>query len=447
MECKRNTEERNNNEIKKNTVIKRNIDAKHHTVTKHSTESEYNTESENRKEFHDASTLAADLFVSEMIFDSRMGGRRIRFLLERHVILSLRELYTLSCIQISKETEALLSEQEWANIRSCFKDDGKKKQAESKAVICRDLGIQSVNRDDASYPVNLRRLEGMPLVLYWMGDLSILGDKRMPAVAVVGSRQPTVYGVSVTKEITKALVDHNICIISGLARGIDTIAHEMTLACGGRTVAVLAGGLDQVYPPENKELFRVIKETGLVLSEMPPGQKALRQYFPARNRILSGLSDLVAIMEAGEFSGTLHTASFAAAQGRDVFVVPGTIYAQQSRGNLKLIQDGADLLLSAEDILARLAGVAFFREMDEIRQQEERRSISRRLQESPELLTHSECMQVIIEQLSLAEQTMDELIQVTGFPFGRIAPLLSELELSGRVIGQRQRYALTFYGT
>ena len=100
---------------------------------------------------------------------------------------------------------------------------------------------------------------------------------------------------------------------------------------------------------------------------MPPGQKALRQYFPARNRILSGLSDLVAIMEVGEFSGTLHTASFAAAQGRDVFVVPGTIYAQQSRGNLKLIQDGADLLLSAEDILARLAGLTFFREMDEIR--------------------------------------------------------------------------------
>lgn len=414
---------------------------------KHNTEYIHNTAEKHVGKPHDDDSLAADLFISDMIFDNRMGGRRIRFLLDNHVIHSLRELYTLSGIQVSQETEALLSGQEWSNIRCCLKDGRKKKQAESKAVICRNLGIQSVNRDDASYPVNLRRLEGMPLVLYWMGDLSILGDKKMPAVAVVGSRQPTVYGLSVTKEITKALVDHNICIISGLARGIDTIAHEMTLACGGRTVAVLAGGLDQVYPPENKELFRTIKDTGLVLSEMPPGQKALRQYFPARNRILSGLSDLVAIMEAGEFSGTLHTASFAAAQGRDVFVVPGTIYAQQSRGNLKLIQDGADLLLSAEDILARLAGVAFFREMDEIRQQEEARSISRRRKESPELLTHSECMQVIIDQLLLSEKTMDELIEATGFPFGRIAPLLSELELSGRIIGQRQRYALTFYGT
>jgi len=412
----------------------------------HNTEYIHNTAEKHVGKPHDDDSLAADLFISDMIFDNRMGGRRIRFLLDNHVIHSLRELYTLSGIQVSQETEALLSGQEWSNIRYCLKDGRKKKQAESKAVICRNLGIQSVNRDDASYPVNLRRLEGMPLVLYWMGDLSILGDKKMPAVAVVGSRQPTVYGLSVTKEITKALVDHNICIISGLARGIDTIAHEMTLACGGRTVAVLAGGLDQVYPPENKELFRTIKDTGLVLSEMPPGQKALRQYFPARNRILSGLSDLVAIMEAGEFSGTLHTASFAAAQGRDVFVVPGTIYAQQSRGNLKLIQDGADLLLSAEDILARLAGVAFFREMDEIRQQEEARSISRRRKESPELLTHSECMQVIIDQLLLSEKTMDELIEATGFPFGRIAPLLSELELSGRIIGQRQRYALTFYG-
>jgi DNA processing protein len=152
-------------------------------------------------------------------------------------------------------------------------------------------------------------------------------------------------------------------------------------------------------------------------------------------------------MEAGEFSGTLHTASFAAAQGRDVFVVPGTIYATQSRGNLKLIQDGADLLLSSQDILARLAGLAFFREIDEIRNAQERKSIVSRLKENPKLLTHEESIQVLIEQLTLAEQTMNELIDRTGFPFSIIAPLLSELELSGRVIDQRQRYALTFLST
>jgi len=392
----------------------------------------------------DLGSLAADLFVSEMILDPRMGGRRIRRLLEYHLINRLRDLYTLSIRQIPQENRHMLSSEEWANIGSCFKDARKKAQAESQAVTCCSLGICSVNQDDNSYPVNLRVLEGMPLVLYWKGELSILGSEKMPAVAVVGSRQPTVYGVCVTREITQELASHGICIISGLARGIDTIAHETTLDSGGRTVAVLAGGLDQVYPPENRDLFEKIAGTGLVLSEMPIGQKAIRQYFPARNRILSGLSDVVAIMEAGEFSGTLHTASFAAAQGRDVFVVPGTIYAQQSRGNLKLIQDGADLLLSAEDILARLAGLAFFREMDEIRQDEMRRSLAKRLKLSPETLTHLECMQVITEQLALSEQTMDELIVGTGFCFSKIAPLLSELELSGRIIGQRQRYALTF---
>lgn len=388
--------------------------------------------------------LAADLFISELILDSRIGGRRIRLLLEHHLIHRLRDLFTNSFEKIPQESKKLLTEQEWTNIRSCIRDDERKSHAQKKADVCRSLGILSVNRDDPEYPYNLRKLEGMPLVLYYMGDLCILGERKLPAVAIVGSRQPTIYGLTVTREITRELADRGICIISGLARGIDSEAHEATLKSGGRTVAVLAGGLDSVYPPENKDLFERIRRTGLVISEMPPGQQALRQYFPARNRILSGLSDAVAIMEAGEFSGTLHTASFAAAQGRDVFVVPGTIYAQQSRGNLRLIQDGADLLLSSQDILARLAGVAFFREMDEIRLDEERKRIRKRLKEDPEQLAKEECMRVLVELLSLSEQTLDELINVTGFSFAKIAPLLSELELSGRVIVRRQRYALTF---
>jgi DNA processing protein len=269
----------------------------------------------------------------------------------------------------------------------------------------------------------------------------------MPCVAVVGSRQPTLYGVSATKEITAELSRHGVCVISGLARGIDTVAHDTTLKQDGKTIAVLAGGLDQVYPSENKDLFERIRRSGLVLSEMPLGQKAIRQYFPARNRILSGLSDIVAIMEAGEFSGTLHTASFAAAQGRDVFVIPGTIYAQQSRGNLHLIQDGAEILLSAQDILTRLGGLTFMREMDEIRYNEERISRSRRLTERPESLTHEECLQVILDYLCLSEKTMDELIEVTGFPFGKLAPIVSELELSGKIMERRRRYALTFLST
>ena len=138
-------------------------------------------------------SLAADLFVSEMILDPRMGGRRIRILKEHHLIHTLRDIYTISMKQIPQENRHLLYSEEWANIGLCLKDDRKKAQAEFQAATCRSLGICSVNQDDNSYPLNLRVLEGMPLVLYWKGDLSILGLQKMPAVAVVGSRQPTVY--------------------------------------------------------------------------------------------------------------------------------------------------------------------------------------------------------------------------------------------------------------
>lgn len=395
----------------------------------------------------DMMNLEADLFVSELMINGFMGGRRIRSFLEHRIIHSLRELYVNPFDFTDHVRRSLISEEEWRKIRKCLQDVKIKDTVKRKAESCAKMGIFSVNRDDEAYPGCMRSLDGMPLILYGIGDFSILGTRRMPCAAVVGSRQPTLYGISVTREITAELARHGVCIISGLARGIDTVAHETTLEENGRTVAVLAGGLDQVYPPENKNLFERIRQNGLVLSEMPLGQKALRQYFPARNRILSGLADVVAIMEAGEFSGTLHTASFAAAQGRDVFVVPGTIYAQQSRGNLNLLRDGAEILLSAEDILTRLGGMTFMREMDEIRFNEERISRSIRLSERPDSLSPEECRQIIMDHLCLSEKTMDELIEVTGFPFGKLAPIVSELELSGKITERRRRYALTFLCT
>ena len=295
---------------------------------------------------------------------------------------------------------------------------------------------------------NIRRIEILrnALVLYGIGDFSLVSSGRIPSVAVVGSRQPSPYGIKVTEEISRDLARHGVGIVSGLARGIDTVAHESTLKEKGKTIAVTAGGLDQVYPPENETLFDRICETGLVLSEMPPTQKTLRQYFPARNRILSALSDIVAIMEAGEFSGTLHTASFGAAQGRDVFVVPGGIYQNSYRGSLLLIQDGAEILLSAEDILARLAGLVFYREMDEIK-------IS--LDKKPRVDPHEDSSVIdaeimrkhILDQLIISEKTADEISSETGIPFAQIAPVLSELELSGVVTGRGQRFALTFKST
>jgi DNA processing protein len=395
----------------------------------------------------DTENLMADLFVSELLMNGHLGGRRIRQFLEHKVIRSLRDLYRLPVDDTAYAKQNPLAEDERRLLAKALKDIRIRDTVKRKAEQCLEMGVFSVNREDADYPTSMKSLDGMPLVLYGMGDITILSTRKMPCVAVVGSRMPTLYGVSATREITADLTRHGICIISGLARGVDTIAHETALVEKGKTVAVLAGGLDQVYPPENKSLFERIRRKGLVLSEMPLGQQALRQYFPARNRILSGLSDVVAIMEAGEFSGTLHTASFAAAQGRDVFVLPGTIYAQQSRGNLHLIRDGADILLSAEDILTRLGGLIFMREMDEIRSNEERINLARRLLESPDLLSHEECLQVILDHLSLSEKNMDELCAGTGFSFHKLAPIVSELELSGKIMERRRRYALTFLCT
>jgi len=391
--------------------------------------------------------LEADLFVSELMMSGLLGGRRIRLFLEQKIIHSLRDLYSISNDAVGRISRTLINEEERQKIKTILTDLKIKDTARRKAETCRRLKIFSVSREDAMYPSCMKSLDGMPLILYGKGDMSILGTRRMPSAAIVGSRRPTLYGVTATREIAAELARHGVCVISGLARGIDTVAHETTLQVSGKTVAVLAGGLDQVYPPENLDLFARISQEGLVLSEMPVGQKALRQYFPARNRILSGLADVVAIMEAGEFSGTLHTASFAAAQGRDVFVVPGTIYAQQSRGNLHLIRDGAEILLSAEDILTRLGGLTFMREMDEIRWNEERISLGRRMTENPDSLTQKECMQVVIDHLCLSEKTMDELIEITGFAFGKLAPIISELELSGKIMERGRRYALTFLCT
>ena len=274
--------------------------------------------------------------------------------------------------------------------------------------------------------------------------MDLVAARRPPSVAIVGSRQPTRYGVTITRDIVKELALQNVCIISGLARGVDTVAHETTLEVKGNTVAVLAGGLDDVYPKENTALFDKIQESGLLLSEMPPGQKASRRYFPARNRILSGLSDAVAIMEAGEFSGTLHTASFGAAQGKDVFAVPGSIYSPNSVGNHKLIQDGAEILLSSQDILLRLAHTVLINEMADYDYNFERKQLENKQASAPESLSDEQITGIIQNELSCKEKSIDELIKCTHIPFGRLAFSLSELEIAGQVMQRGERYALTF---
>ena len=161
------------------------------------------------------------------------------------------------------------------------------------------------------------------------------------AVAVVGTRRITAYGRQVAEEIARGLVQNGVTVVSGLARGVDAVAHQSALKNGGRTLAVLGSGVDNIYPPEHRKLADEINQSGAIISDYPPGTPPDSANFPPRNRIISGLAQAVIVVEAGEKSGALITAAFAAEQGRDVFAVPGYLYAPQSLGTNRLIHDGA----------------------------------------------------------------------------------------------------------
>lgn len=211
-------------------------------------------------------------------------------------------------------------------------------------------GVSVLTWQDAAYPPLLREIDGSPPVLYMKGKLS---EADQFALAVVGTRNSDTYGQQVTERLVTELARGQVTVVSGLALGIDTIAHSAALEAGGRTIGVLACGLDVVYPVRNAKLALRIGEggQGVLISEYPLGVKPESGNFPARNRIISGLSQGVLVVEAGEKSGALITAEFAGKQGREVFAVPGNVFSSRSTGTNRLIRDGAHLVLEVKDIL------------------------------------------------------------------------------------------------
>lgn len=205
--------------------------------------------------------------------------------------------------------------------------------------------MQKLTRRHKLYPKLLGEIYRPPTPLYLQGEIP-----APPAIAVVGTRRPSNYGQQAAELLVARLIKANLTIISGLAVGIDTIAHKTALQAGGSTVAVIAGGFNHIYPAQNLSLAKEIT----LISEHPPHIKPLRQYFPARNRIISGLSLGTVIIEAGEKSGALITARFALEQNREVFALPGSIFSPNSQGTNRLIQQGAKLITNAQDILDEL---------------------------------------------------------------------------------------------
>jgi DNA processing protein len=234
-------------------------------------------------------------------------------------------------------------------------------QAIKNASTCHDIdketslikkaGISILTLFDDDYPANLKNIYDPPMVLYIKGKLK---KKDEFSVAIVGSRKCTYYGINMAEKIAGCLSDHGLTIVSGLARGIDTAAHIGALKTRGRTIAVLGNGLSTIYPPENSLLAERISDNGALISEFPMQALPHKNNFPRRNRIISGLSKGVVVVEAAQKSGALITADFALEQGRDVFAVPGMAERLSSAGTNALIKQGAKLVDSAEDILEEL---------------------------------------------------------------------------------------------
>lgn len=232
------------------------------------------------------------------------------------------------------------------------KETRKNLEPESYAEAIKDQGIEWFTIYDEDYPLSLKEIYDPPVVLYYKGEITA---QDQSAIAVVGTRRMTGYGKAVTEQFAKDLVARGLTIVSGLARGVDSEAHWTALRTGGRTIAVLGGGLNKIYPPENRNLAEeIVKGHGALVSEFPPNNPSLPGNFPARNRIISGLAKAVLVTEAAEDSGSLITARFALEQGREVFAVPGPITSSLSKGPIDLIKAGARLVTNADEILEDL---------------------------------------------------------------------------------------------
>jgi DNA processing protein len=276
---------------------------------------------------------------------------------------------------------------------------------------------------DPHYPQSLRWIPDPPLVLYTRGTLR---QEDSLAVAVVGSRRPSNYGKLMAQRLSTELVQHGFTVVSGLARGIDSLAHQGALQAGGRTVAVLGSGMNVIYPPENRRLCETISDTGVVMSEFPLDTKPDRWNFPRRNRIISGLALGTLVVEAAANSGALHTARHALEQGREVFAVPGRIDVPNSRGTHSLIKQGAKLVEGINDILAEFPEAV----QASACQQQSALTCPAKPQTTADLSAEEAQLLALIQP---EETHIDALIQASQLPAHVVASILVTLELRGLI--------------
>ena len=282
------------------------------------------------------------------------------------------------------------------------------------------IGAQVVFQGEEEYPESLSVLEDAPLALFCKGDVSLLNSE---CFALVGTRAPTRYGRDVTELFGKEIAQAGFTIVSGLARGVDAIAHRAALDANAPTIAVLGCGVDKVYPAENKDLYERIAEKGLLLSEFFPGAEPIAFRFPIRNRVISALSKGILVTEAGVKSGTLITVTDALDQGRDVFIVPGNIFSQASKGANEMLHNPQCMIATdPSDVLG------FYGKEGE------------KQRPDPHQLTTEEVL--VYSALQDEDKHFEELLAISGLPMGELMSLLTKLE----VLGVIKKYPGNYYG-
>ena len=273
-------------------------------------------------------------------------------------------------------------------------------------------GVECITFNDKRYPFLLKEIVSPPLCLYCKGNIQLLNTT---CVAIVGTRKPTEYGIIVTKQYAKELVEADITGVSGMASGIDSLAHREVMQNNGKTIAVIAGGFNHIYPASNYNLFKQLVENNLVISEYNPHTKPLSYYFPVRNRIIAGLSKGIVITEAGEKSGALHTFNYALDFNREVFAIPGRINSPMSKGTNAIIKSLQGIIsLSPEDILTTL-------------------NIQKQKNEKISAVQLDINAQIVIDYIMAEKKSFQQILDFTHLPAKELNAILIELEMSGLI--------------
>lgn len=302
----------------------------------------------------------------------------------------------------------ILTNEEYNKMSLCLHDEFLNIQLKSY----KDQNVETITFNNANYPYLLKEIDCPPLCLYCKGNVQLLSTL---GVAVVGTRKPTEYGQIVTKQFVKELVEADVTIISGLASGVDSIAHRTAIENNGKTIAVIAGGFNHIYPASNFNLAKELAVNNLIVSEYNPNVKPLSYYFPVRNRIIAGLSRGVLVTEAGEKSGSLHTYNYAVDYNREVFAVPGRINSPMSKGTNQIIKSlQGSLVLTCDDIFDAL----------NIKKQKNEKIFTVQLDMNA---------QIIIDYIHTEKRTFQEILDFTKFSAKDLNAILLELEMEGLI--------------